>query len=38
LDWIGKGMREEPKIIIEKLGILLQGNFMNVLKKYEKKA
>jgi hypothetical protein len=38
LDWIDKGMREEPKLIIEKLGILLQGNFMNVLKKYEKKA
>ncbi len=38
LDWIDKGMKEEPKIIMEKLGILLQGNFMNALKKYEKKA
>ncbi len=37
LDWIDKGMKEEPKIIMEKLGILLQGNFMNALKNTKRK-
>jgi probable dihydroxyacetone kinase regulator len=31
LDWIGKGMREEPAKMIERLSILIQGDFEKAL-------
>lgn len=37
LDWIDKGMKEEPQIIMDKLGTLLHGNFKNALGKYQLK-
>lgn len=38
LDWIGKGMKEDPKDIMEKLGILVQGDFKNALEKFKTKT
>lgn len=38
LDWIGKGMKEEPKDIMDRLSILLQGDFLNALDKFKTKA
>ncbi len=37
LDWIGKGMKEEPKDLMERLSILLQGDFKNALDKFKTK-
>ena len=31
LEWIDKGMREDPKVIIERLNSLIQGNFSHAL-------
>lgn len=38
LDWIGKGMKEDPKDILDKLSILLQGDFKNALEKFKGKS
>lgn len=37
LDWIGRGMKEEPKEIMDRLSILLQGDFRNALEKFNTK-
>ncbi|HEX3023391.1 MAG TPA: TetR-like C-terminal domain-containing protein [Lachnospiraceae bacterium] len=34
LDWIRKGMKEDPKRIIERLSILIQGDITRALEKY----
>lgn len=36
--WMGGGMKEDPRSIIEKLHELVEGNFMKALTRYEKKA
>lgn len=35
LDWIKNGMLEDPKRIIERLDILIQGDFKKALREYE---
>lgn len=34
IDWIRKGMREDPAVIIERLSILIQGDIKKALEKY----
>lgn len=34
LDWIRRGMKEEPEGIIERLSVLIQGDFTRALNKY----
>lgn len=34
LDWLKKGMKENPQVIIDNLGVLIQGNFSEALEKY----
>lgn len=34
LDWIRKGMKEKPEQIVEKLSILIEGDFTRALNKY----
>jgi hypothetical protein len=35
LDWIRRGMKEEPKDIIDQIGTLVEGDIYKALKKYE---
>lgn len=35
LEWIGSGMREDPKRIVERLSILLHGNIVSALNHYK---
>ena len=34
LDWFKKGMKQDPQVIIDNLGVLIQGNFKEALDKY----
>ena len=34
LDWIGKGMLEEPQVIIDRIALLIQGTVMQALQNY----
>ena len=34
LDWFKKGMKQDPQVIIDNLGVLIQGNFTEALDKY----
>jgi probable dihydroxyacetone kinase regulator len=34
LDWIRKGMKEEPEAIVEQIAVLVKGDFQKVLEKY----
>lgn len=36
IQWMRDGMKEDPKRIIERLGVLLEGQFIRALHKYEK--
>ncbi|NJJ39716.1 TetR-like C-terminal domain-containing protein [Paenibacillus apii] len=36
IQWMRDGMKESPKLIIERLSVLLEGHFMKALNKYEK--
>lgn len=38
LDWIGKGMKEDPKNIMERVSILMQGDFKEALDKFKTKT
>lgn len=38
IQWMKEGMKENPKIIIEKLSELIEGNFIRALQRYENKA
>ena len=35
LDWIADDMREEPKVIVDKLAILMQDSFSNALQRFK---
>ncbi len=35
IQWMKDGMREDPKILIEKLRELIEGNFIRALRRYE---
>lgn len=35
LEWVRKGMKENPKAIMDKLSVLLEGDFVRALMKYE---
>jgi len=35
IQWMKNGMKEDPKIIIEDLSELIEGNFIKALQKYE---
>lgn len=35
IQWMKDGMRENPKVLIEKLKYLIEGNFIRALKRYE---
>lgn len=37
IQWMRDGMKEQPKYIIEKLSVLIEGHFLRALHKYEKK-
>jgi len=37
IQWMTSGMKEDPKIIIENLSELIEGNFMKALLRYENK-
>ena len=37
VQWLKKGMKENPKVIIKKLSELIEGNFITALQRYEKK-
>lgn len=37
IQWMKDGMKESPKIIIEKLSELIEGNFIKALQRYENK-
>ncbi|MDQ0089488.1 putative dihydroxyacetone kinase regulator [Paenibacillus anaericanus] len=37
IQWMRDGMKEQPKQIIERLSILIEGNFLKALHKYENK-
>ena len=34
LDWLKKGMKEDPQVIIENLSVLIQGSFAEALEKF----
>lgn len=34
LDWIGDGMREDPAHMVERMNVLLQGNFAGALERF----
>lgn len=34
LDWIKRGMKDDPKLIIERLSVLIQGDIKRALEKY----
>lgn len=36
LDWVGKGMKEEPKDYLDRLGVLFDGNIRMILERAEK--
>ena len=36
LDWIEEDMKEDPKIIIDKLNILVHGNIIEALEQFNK--
>jgi probable dihydroxyacetone kinase regulator len=36
LDWVLKGMKEKPEILVEKLSILIKGNIPEAIRKYSK--
>ncbi|GAA0724891.1 TetR/AcrR family transcriptional regulator [Clostridium malenominatum] len=38
IQWIKEGMKENPKLIIEKLSELVEGNFVKALERYENKS
>lgn len=38
IQWMKEGMREDPKLLIEKLNELIEGNFMKALQRYENKS
>ena len=38
IQWMKEGMKESPKVIIEKLNELIEGNFIRALQRYEKKS
>lgn len=38
IQWMKEGMKENPKIIIEKLSELIEGNFIRALQRYENKS
>ncbi|MGV2805616.1 hypothetical protein GNF85_18715 [Clostridium perfringens] len=35
LDWIAKGMKEEPAAIVDRLSILIQGDIFFALEKFK---
>ena len=37
LDWIKKDMQEEPRLIVKKLDLLVQGNIVTALERYNQK-
>ncbi len=37
IQWMKDGMKEDPKLIIEKLSELIEGNFIKALQRYENK-
>ncbi|MNF02999.1 hypothetical protein D3C80_2022390 [compost metagenome] len=37
IQWMRGGMKDQPKHIIEQLSVLIEGNFLKALHKYEKK-
>lgn len=38
IQWMKEGMKENPKVIIEKLSELIEGNFIRALQRYENKS
>lgn len=38
IQWMKEGMKENPKIIIQKLSELIEGNFIRALQRYENKS
>ncbi|WP_172255769.1 TetR/AcrR family transcriptional regulator [Saccharibacillus deserti] len=38
LDWIGRGMREEPLAIVKRLSVLIHGDFAGALERFESGA
>ena len=38
IQWMMNGMKENPKLIIEKLSELIEGNFIKALRRYEDKS
>lgn len=36
LEWIGEGMKDDPKEIVDQIGVLIHGDFKKALKKYAK--
>lgn len=38
IQWMTEGMKEDPRLIIEKLSELVEGNFIKALQRYENKS
>ncbi|KGK87751.1 hypothetical protein SDC9_135404 [bioreactor metagenome] len=38
IQWMKEGMKENPKVIIDKLSELIEGNFIRALERYENKS